>query len=99
MDRRLELQAYLKTITPNVYFQPPSNISMQYPAIVYSRQGLNKQMAANGIYRSKWQYTVTVIDKNPDSPLANKLLELDYCTFSRQFVMDGLNHISFNLYY
>ena len=27
------------------------------------------------------------------------LLELDYCEFDRQFVSDGLNHITLTLYY
>lgn len=99
MDKQVELQTFLKTITTNVYFQPPTNISIQYPAIVYKRKTIQKIKADNKAYKVNRAYDVTVIDKNPDSPIAAKLLELDYCEFDRQFVTDGLNHISLILYY
>lgn len=99
MDNRIKLQSFLETITPNVYFQPPTNISIKYPAIVYSRQSIPKDKANNGVYRIKYSYTVTVIDRNPDSEIATQLLKLKYCEFDRQFISDGLNHISFKLYY
>lgn len=99
MDKRVELQTFLKTITKNVYFQPPTNISIQYPAIIYQRKTIQKIKADNKAYKVNRAYDVTVIDKNPDSPIAAKLLELDYCEFDRQFVTDGLNHISLILYY
>lgn len=99
MDRRIELNKFLKTITNNVYFQPPANISMNYPAIVYSRKAIEKTKANNKTYKTNQSFDLTVIDKNPDSTIAKQLLELDYCEFDRQFSMEGLNHISLTLYY
>lgn len=99
MDSRIKLQKLLETITPNVYFQPPSSLTMKYPAIVYTRKDIESLKANNKKYKKNNSYNVTVIDRNPDSPIAKSIIELDYCEFDRQFVTDGLNHLSFILYY
>lgn len=99
MDKRVEFQRFLETITPNVYFQPPTNTSIKYPAIVYSIRDIDKIRANNKTYKLNRSFDVTVIDRNPDSPIVTKLLELDYCEFDRQFTTDGLNHISLIIYY
>lgn len=99
MDSRVAFNNFLKTITPNVYFQPPSNITIQYPAIIYSRKDIEKLRASNKTYQMNTAYDVTVVDRNPDSPIAEQLMKLDYCEFDRQFITDGLNHITFKIYY
>lgn len=99
MDRRIELHDVLKTITPNVYFQPPTNISIQYPAIIYSRKDISKVKANNKTYKMNTTFDLMVVDRNPDSPIAAKLLELDYCEFDRQYSVDGINHISLIINY
>lgn len=99
MNNRLKFNEFLKTITPNVYFQPPTNISIKYPCIIYTRKDIEKVNANNGVYRKNHAYDVTIIDRNPDSPIASKLIDLRYCEFDRQFIKDGLNHISFKIYY
>lgn len=99
MNSRIEFQKLLETITPNVYFQPPSNISIKYPAIVYNRKKISKLSASNSTYKVNNSYDVTVIDRNPDSSIADKVLNLNYCEFDRQFVSNGLNHTSFTIYY
>ena len=99
MNNRLKLQQYLETLTPNVYFQPPSTLVTKYPCIVYSKKAISKLRANNKNYKLNNSYTVTVIDRNPDSPIASAINEMNYCEFDRQFVTDGLSHISFTLYY
>jgi hypothetical protein len=37
MAPRLQLQTLLETLTEHVYFQPPENLKVQYPCIVYQR--------------------------------------------------------------
>ena len=96
---RLDFQALLKTITTNVYFQQPSTTNMQYPAIVYSLKSINNTKANNRIYGTSNVYDVKVIDKNPDSVIATTLMGLDFCTFDRQYVADGLNHTAFVIYF
>lgn len=99
MNKREELQRLLETFADNVYFQPPANINIKYPAIIYNRRDVEKDRADNKTYRLKTSYNVTVIDRNPDSCIAQHLLELDYCEFDRQFTLDGLNHITLTIYY
>ena len=60
----------------NVYFQPPENVKIQYPAIVYSLSEIRNTFADNSVYSRKKAYDVTVIDKNPDSEIVDKVSEL-----------------------
>ena len=83
----------------NVYFQPPESFRMTYPCIVYSRSSADSKYANNRLYLNKKKYTITVIDKNPDSPIPDKIGRLQLCRFDRHFNSDGLNHDVYTLYY
>jgi hypothetical protein len=99
MAPRPELHATLIAITPNVYFQPPPSVQMQYPCIVYSRDNLDIEHADNKPYKHKLRYQVTVIDRNPDSTLVMELAKLPTCSYERFFTADNLNHDVFRLSY
>lgn len=100
MGRRLELQAILEAIVPNVYFQPPDNIMMQYPCIVYGRDlGAYKAFADNTGYRLVPRYQVTLISRDPDHPGFDQLGLMPLCSHLRSFVADGLTHDVFELYH
>jgi hypothetical protein len=101
MDRRLQLQTLLEQIlgSGNVYFQPPDNVTMQYPCIVYGRDGASRISADNSGYRRVQKYQVTLIDRNPENPAVVKLGLLPLCRDIRSFVSDGLNHDVFELYH
>jgi hypothetical protein len=99
MAQRLQLQSLLELITPNVYFQPPPNISLEYPCIVYVRYGSKVQHAENALYLHTKLYQVTVIDRDPDSRLPDMVEELPLCAFDRFFATENLNHHVFNLYF
>lgn len=101
MDSRLGLDTALRAILPSgaIYFQPPENIKMVYPCIVYELSGINTWFANSLLYRYKKRYTVTVIDKNPDSLIPLKILHLPLCSFDRFFTFDNLNHTVFSIYY
>lgn len=101
MERRLQLQAVLESVlgADSVYFQPPENIQMVYPAIVYGRDSLSVRFADNSPYFRMFRYQVTVIDPNPDSPLHEKLSGLPLTTYVRHFVADSLNHDIYNVYF
>ena len=98
MDR-LQLQSLLETLTPKVYFQPPATISMEYPCIVYSRDYASERFANNAKYMNTKRYQVTVIDRNPDSDIPDKVAVLPLCSYDRAFVVDNLNHDVFSLYF
>ena len=82
-----------------VYFQPPSNIEMKYPAIVYSRSRMHELRANNKLYRNQTGYMVTVIDPNPDSLIPDRVLNLPLCRFVRHYTANNLNHDVFDIYY
>ena len=96
---RMELHELLKTIIPNVYFQPPTNTKIQYPCIVYKRGFADTEFAGNNPYRYTKRYMVTVIDRNPDSAIPDKIASLPMCLFNRFYTADNLNHDVFNLYF
>lgn len=101
MEKRLQLQALLETMVKpeNVYFQPPSSHVIRYPAIVYERDAIDSEYASNTPYSLKTRYQVTVIDKDPDSEIVDKISRLPLCRFARHFASDNLNHDVFNLYF
>lgn len=101
MDRRLQLHSLLKEIlgSDNVYFQPPSNIQMNYPAIVYSRDYAVSEFAGNLPYRVTQRYQLLIIDRDPDTPILSKVLALPRCTYVRNYKVDGLNHDVCSLYF
>lgn len=99
---RLKLHALLVALLMDedaVYFQPAANTKMRYPAIVYERDDLDIDYANNNQYRRAKRYSVTVIDRNPDSAIVDKVSRLPLCAFNRHFVVDNLNHDVFTLYF
>lgn len=100
-DRRDKLKTILQGIlgTKNTYFQPPESVQMKYPAIVYSLSGMPSLHANDGVYLIGREYSVTVIDKNPDSRLPEKVAALPTCKFDRHYKADNLNHWVFTLRY
>lgn len=99
MGLRLQLQANLELLTPNVYFQPPTNVEMQYPCIVYHRDNASTAFASNTPYRFTQRYQITVIDANPDGDIREKVASLPMCLYNRFFTAGKLNHDVFVLYF
>jgi hypothetical protein len=99
MAPRLQLHNVLEEITEHVYFQPPTNIDLAYPSIIYERAGSHLEHADNRLYRHLKQYQVTVIDRNPDSDLPDKVEELPLSKFDRFYTADNLNHYVYNLFF
>jgi hypothetical protein len=101
MDRRLDLHALFKSLlkSEEVYFQPPSDVQMNYPCIVYQRDDAKVEYADNVGYSGVFRYVVTVIDRRPDNPVINQILMLPRCSYSRFYVADHLNHDVFHLFH
>jgi hypothetical protein len=99
-QRRRDLHTILLTMgTSHVYFQPPSDVQIQYPCIVYQRDNADVKFADNSPYHNTKRYQVTVIDENPDSDIPDKVSALPLCLFNRFFVQGNLNHDVYVLYY
>lgn len=106
MNRRPLLRSKLRSVlepygaSENVYFQPPESIKLEYPCIIYQREEINLRRADNNIYTRQRQYRITLIDKNPDSPLPDRLLDiLPTANPGNHFVNDGLYHDIFTIYW
>lgn len=101
MGKRLDLHELLKAIpgVEKVYFQPPSDIYMEYPCIVYERDYRKTQHADNRPYLSTLRYEVTIIDRDPDSAIPEAVAALPLSLFTRHFQTDSLNHDVYNVYY
>lgn len=101
MAPRLQLQTLFKELlgSANVYFQPPPNIQMKYPCIIYRRDNVDTIYADNSPYRHRKRYQVTVVDPNPDSDIPDKVAALPLCSFDRFYTADNLNHDVFNLFF
>lgn len=102
MGLRQDLQLLLEALVGpqgKVYFQPPANVQMVYPAIVYQRDNMDTTFANNTPYRIEKRYQVTVIDRNPDSDIPDKVAALPMCVMSRHFTANNLHHDVFSLYF
>lgn len=98
-----DLQAALQELAGDkvkVYFQPPENLKLSYPCIVYDRTNALTDYADNNPYRVTKRYTVTLISKTADNEeLLDKLLLFPMCTYDRQFISDNLVHDVFTVFY
>jgi hypothetical protein len=99
MGLRLNLQSLLEEITDNVYFQPPTNVKLVYPCIIYKRDFADTQFADNTPYAHKRRYMITVIDQNPDSEIPGKVADLPMSVFNRFYTVDNLNHDVYSVYF
>jgi hypothetical protein len=101
MEKRLLLQSLLEGLlgNENVYFQPPENVRMSYPAIVYNRDYQAVFFADNRPYHRRLRYQVTVIDRDPDSLIPDRVAELPLTTLVRHFTLDQLNHDIYDVYF
>jgi hypothetical protein len=100
MASRLDLHNELLKFSPTVYFQPPANIQMKYPCIVYHKTNINRAFADNAIYRSLQGYLITVIDVDPDTPIPEELQKhFLHCVITQTFHLDSMNNTNLTLYY
>ena len=101
MPSRLELQMLLEELleSRNVYFQPPSDLVMQYPAIRYTLDTRPTDYADDISYIRRLKYSLIVIDKNPDSSIPSKILDIPTAAHTRRYTSNNLNHDVFTLYF
>lgn len=97
---RERLHGLLLQLVPHAYFQPPSSVMLVYPCIVYAKSSMDTIRANNKVYGMHTAYTLTVIEKDPDSQLSDTIIQsFAMCDFNAAFVADNLNHTSLTLYY
>jgi hypothetical protein len=99
MAPRLELHQLLLEFADHVYFQPPTNVQLEYPCIIYQRDFADTKFADNNPYAHELRYMITIIDTNPDSEIPNKIASLPKSLFNRFYVADNLNHDVYSVYF
>jgi len=102
-SRRKQFQTVLEALMVGigkVYFQPPEDLRMDYPCLVYELDsGTLRRAADNGAYNWIPRYQVTYIHTDPDSSVIEKLAALPNSSFNRHFATSGLNHDVFAIYH
>jgi len=111
MGRRQQLQILLKSLMVNdpeadpltyrgkVYFQPETNIEIEYPCIIYEQDNSRNHFADNIPYSHTKRWQVEVVDEDADSDIPDKVEGLPMCTFQRGFSSAGLYHKFYSLYF
>lgn len=101
MGQRLNLSNKLRNLlgSSNVYFQPPENLKMKFPCIVYERAKLEPDFADNVPYKIDKVYYVTCIYDDPDSDLPLKMAQLPMCAHQRHYKSDDMYHDQYRLVY
>ena len=99
---RIELHALIQQTVGEdvrVYFQPPSDIKMSFPCIVYERARTDTHFANDNPYLGTKRYTLTSINRDPDSEIPELIATLPMCTHSSYFVTNYLNHDVFDIFF
>lgn len=97
--KRIDLQRTLKQLCQNVWNQPGPDITLKYPCIVYELTDMPNRNADNSPYYIGHTYQLTVIDRDPESPLREAVSKLPRCSFVRAFDSDNLHHYVFRIDY
>lgn len=100
--RRLELDEILRSVlgSKNVYFQPPENLKMKFPCIVYNLANARLDYADNRVYMRNRRYEVTFISDDPVSSVPDTLIDtFQHIGYDRRFVSDNMYHDVFTVYY
>ena len=107
MDRRLDMHHMLQNVYKKatgrssdgkVYFQPPANVRLTYPCIIYKLIEMPLEHANNFPYKVEHCYELTVIDSDANSKLREAIARLPVCRPTRFFTSDNLNHYVFHIY-
>ena len=102
MASRLDLHEELCALlgTRKVYFQPPESVRLEYPCIIYRITGADTRYADGKSYNFTTQYTVQVIDEDPDSQISRNVVNhFVMCRYLKRFVINNLYHDNLLLYY
>lgn len=101
--KRSELHDILQSVIGDagkVYFQPPEDLRLSYPCIVYTLSDIYGRHADDMYYTMRKRYNIIVIDHDPDSTIAEDILRaVRTVSFDRRYMSDNLYHDSLTVYW
>lgn len=96
---RANFHTKLLQITKNVYFQPPVNITLEYPCIVYKLYDKYVLYADGKPYRKMDVYELTFISRDPDWMGPDKAFDLfGHVSYENEIISDNLYHQILHIY-
>lgn len=81
-----------------VYFQPPENLKIEYPAVVFHLSKIEIDHASDAPYKGAREYSVTLITKDPEPDVIDEILKIPYSSLDTTYISDGMNHFVFTVY-
>lgn len=98
--KRLALHQELANILGNastVYFMPPQEMLLSYPAIVYYVGGGSDSYADNVRFLPRTTFDVTLIEYDPMSAKVDAIRDLKHSSYMTSFKKDGLHQHKFKI--
>ena len=81
----------------NVYFMPPQEMRLSYPAIVYYLGGGSDSYADNVRFLPRTTFDVTLIENEPLSPKVDEIRDLKHSSYMTSFKKDHLHQHQFKI--
>lgn len=81
-----------------VYFQPPENLKIGYPAVIFHLSKIEIDHASDAPYKGAKEYSVTLITKDPEPDVIDEILKIPYSSLDTTYISDGMNHFVFTVY-
>lgn len=99
--KRLKLhQELLECTEVPCYYQPPENLKLDYPCIVYELEIGKSQHADNKHYLWTDCYRAVLIHRDPDTEIPRKLRDhFEYIATGSRYKADNLYHDPFTIHY
>lgn len=99
MEKRQAMINKIKTLCANVYYQPPESVKLKYPCVIVKKNPGDTKSADNIKYIYSQNYTLTVIDRDPDRSLAEQIyMAFTISRYDQNFVRDNLYHDIITIY-
>lgn len=99
LDLKEKLENVLDKFKVKLYFQPPANIKMTYPCLVYKVSKAEVIYAGNNPYVEHIEYQLMLITKKPDEMITSNLLRnIPFIRFDRAYISNNLYHYVFTCY-
>lgn len=102
MAKRVDLDKKLREYynPARVFFQPPENVKLSYPCVLYWLDDYDQQFADDITYIGKVRYSLRYITKDPDDErILGVLSKFNHIKLNNFFTADNLNHYDYSLYF